>query len=246
MSDYNKASKSIQRFVPHIPCLLVTLLLASILFGLSAWQWHRAQWKEGLLDRMQQAKQSPAKQAVLWLDATSSALTRLHLEGRLDPSHQVWLQSMHDHRLGYDVWVPFLPTQQGARWVWVDWGWIAAHGLHAKVQALSLPREVGSWEGLVVALPRSNVPGIHAMDHVQRWPVVGVAVNWSVLEKHLDRRFTLMAWRLLPPAPKGWVRDHPVVTVSPVRHRAYALQWFLLGLAALWVGYRLQCQRRYQ
>lgn len=247
MTDYNKFPQRVQRsgrrFVFSLPCTLITCCVAAFLFTLCGWQWHRATWKQSLLDRMQAAQQLPAKHALAWLASPDAALTRLRLHGRFDTAHQIWLQSMHHHQVGYDVWVPFLPSAHETHWVWVDWGWQPAHGLRAS-DSETLPKKPGDWEGLVVALPEANLPGIHAVDQVNHWPLVAVAVNWSAIETALGRHFSAMAWRLSPPSPKGWLREHPVVAVSPARHRAYALQWLLLGLAALWVGYRLQCQRR--
>lgn len=229
------------QFRPTLWPTLVMLLLLVILVRLGIWQLQRADYKRALIAQYQQAGTLPP---VSLNDAVTAGTLRSLLryrqvlaQGHYDGARQVLLPDMaHDDQVGYEVLTPFvlLPQQMT---VLVDRGWLAADPTAKRLPDVRVGGAARQVRGVLGILP---VPGIRlgAAPVPTGWPKV------MLYPRHQDLA-PLFGGRLLQPVllldadgPNGFVRDwRPDVGFPPVRHLAYALQWFALALAlvVIWI-----------
>ncbi len=216
----------------------------AVFFGLGVWQIERGQQKADYLARRAAAlKLAPLSFASLsdaQLPDAANAI-RVQARGHFLADQQLLLEGMpYGDRSGYDVLTPFV-LEDGTR-VMVNRGWIPRHsefggGYVANLDVTADTREIA---GLWRALP---APGIRlAADNCtgQAWPryvsyptdadlscLYGTTVHHGEIE--LDAG-----------APDGFVRDWSLaVGFPPARHYAYAAQWFMFALLAIYLFYRM-------
>lgn len=203
------------------------------------WQIERGQAKERMLTQRATARQAVAQPLQPFLRRHPSGDTnRLYgqyfsVTGHYDGTHQILLDNqVHDGRVGFRVWTP-LVTATGER-VLIDRGWVPMPpGGRDDVSMPPAPDGGVTVSGIVRALPR---PGVRLGDppscQATFWPRV---LNYPTIEtvRCLYPGTVLNALLLLDAdAAHGFVRDWQVdVGMSPLRHYAYALQWFAMALA---------------
>lgn len=105
----------------------LALVLAAAFSALSAWQWQRVAWKQGLIERA--TTRSTAAAQALPAPATWPALRREDIEyqrvtlsGRLDPSRERLVLASTGLGRGHWVLQPLLLAD--GHWVWINRGFI--------------------------------------------------------------------------------------------------------------------------
>ena len=211
-------------FHPALAQTLAMMALLPVLVTLGVWQFHRALEKERLF-----AAEAAAEQAVP-LPVTSLPATNLplHVSATGRYGEQVFLldNRVRAGRAGYELLAP-LRLADG-RAVLVDRGWLSQGASRADLPAVAASRGVVTVTGLALIpmpLPFSLsdrevfAPG---------WPkVVQTAVP--------QRLATVLGYPLLPivlyPDGSAVAADELAAmhAFGPERHRAYALQWFVMA-----------------
>ena len=143
--------------------------------------------------------------------------------------------------VGVHVLAPFLPESGGM--VLVDMGWLPLPGNRA-LPSPKIPAGNQELRGLLSPPPSTGLA--LGPDHVvvdpQRWLLT--RVDHEALSRGLGPSLAPRILRLDPALPLGFARDLDVLpnTLTPERHRGYAVQWFGLALAtlltALFLGFR--------
>jgi surfeit locus 1 family protein len=222
-----------------IPTLVVVLLLPLLLF-LGCWQWHRAEAKQQLLDqfaaRSQQAPQPLADYEPIY--------TRVQVTGHFDNQHLILLDNrIVNHQPGYDVLAPFIPEGgQGA--VLVNLGWAPLSQAKKIVESAPVGNSRVTITGLAQP-PEHNLVLAHPEADLS-WPLLVEEIRLNVLSSLLNR--PLHPFILLLSSTGGLVPHWGIVTsVTPARHRGYAVQWFALALALMILYLKLNIRRnRYE
>lgn len=238
------APRMARRFRPHLWSLVLTVVGCVVLGGLGVWQIDRGQQKAAYLEHraqaMKKAPQALERLPDTALPATPEAL-RVVARGRYVPDKQLLFEGRSSgERSGYDVLTPFV-LDDGAV-VLVNRGWIPRRsefggGYAADLDVTNETREItGLWRALPVPGLRLDADNCRA----RPWPryvsyptdadlrcLYGATVRRGEIE--LDAN-----------APDGFVRDwRQSVGFPPVRHYAYAMQWFMFAVIALYLFYRL-------
>lgn len=221
-------------FAPAIGPSLVTLALLVLLVSLGRWQLRRADEKQALIDRF-----VAGADTTLRVDARTTPLPRYqHLEarGRYDSGAQVLIDNMVgvDGRAGYYVITPL--ALNGGGWLLVNRGWVPVGASRSQLPDVG----VGGGERLVRGradhLPS---PGIRMGNPAQLVPPFPIVANFP---QSADFRGLLQARPLAAAAevvlldrgePDGYVRLWSAPGVPPMRHLAYAVQWFALAATLL-------------
>ncbi len=136
----------------------------------------------------------------------------------------------HGEAVGVRVFAPFLPDGGGE--LLVDLGWLPLPG-NRVMPMPAIPGGEMDLRGLLAPAPSSGLalgPDHTELD-AQRWLLT--RVDHKVLAGALGTSLAPRVLRLDPALPIGFARDLDVLpnTLTPERHRGYAVQWF--GLAAL-------------
>jgi len=214
--------------------LLVTFFFILTVF-LGFWQLDRAQQKESLLARAVSTDVLPVSQ---WSSAVNGQL--VNLTGRYLTRFQFLVDNKpFEGRAGYDLIVPFSASSgDGDVIFWVNLGWKKASENRAILTRTSLPIESLSILARVYIPEKSAFRLSDKQFANSGWPkrvqyfdqgFFAGSVGLSVSDLRSD--FEL---RLEDRQPGLQVRRWlPSLLMSPAKHVAYAVQWFLLAFALI-------------
>jgi len=233
------------QFRPTLWPTLVALVTFAVLIRLGVWQLHRADYKRGLLQQFHHNVQLVPRDVMP--AAANGQLNKLsryrHVEarGHYDAAHQLLLNEMqHGDAVGYEVLTPFV-LAPGQQIVMVDRGWLAKSA-NAKLPSLPLASDARRIRGIIGFLP---VPGIRLGKNTvpDGWPKLLLYPRYPTLEKLYGGKLLHPVIWLDPDQADGYARDwRPNIGFPPIRHTAYALQWFAMALAVavIWIVVNLK------
>jgi cytochrome oxidase assembly protein ShyY1 len=209
----------------HWPTTLFVFALLPCLLALGVWQWHRAGEKR-LVQQQYAELQGRAPADVAQLSSPPMNYTRVTVRGRYDNSRN-WLldNRVLGGRVGFEVLTPFVFGQAGV--VLVNRGWIIGDPARRVLPVIPAVDGVVTLTGYAYR-PETNAR-VGSASPSTAWPRVIEQIDFV----RIDR--TLPAWTLrLDPDAAGALRpEWPVVTGSPEKHVAYAVQWFAMAFALL-------------
>jgi surfeit locus 1 family protein len=221
-------------FAPRPLTTVITVVVLAGLIYLGRWQLQRAADKQVLFDEF-----SRGADATRTIDAATPPVPRYqHVEahGHYDGSRQILIDNMTnaDGRAGYFVITPFLLTD-GA-WLLVNRGWVPVGTSRSVLPEVGVPGDSRVLRGRADHLPAA---GIQMGDRVRlQGPYPAVANFPSVAE--ITQLLNESPWSrasevvlLDADQPDGYVRQWQAPGFPPVRHIAYAVQWFGLALALI-------------
>jgi len=228
------------KFAPSLIPTLAVLLLLPLLISLGCWQWRRAETKQQLLDQFA-ARSHQSPQA---LTGHPLLYTPIQITGRYEVSQPILLDNrILNHRVGYDVLLPFVPAD-GKPALLVNLGWIPKfeNGLDDYLRRLQeQPQQSTTIIGLS-QIPEHNLVLSQKID-LQRRPLVIEDIRIDQLSQQLNRSF--YPFILLLTSPGGFTPHWDIVTtITPARHRGYAVQWFALAFTLIILYLKLNTHRR--
>lgn len=219
---------------------LLTALLLPLLLSLGFWQLRREDEKLALQEQYA-ARQRELPVALSALDPQADLqYTQVEFSGEYDNTRHFLLDNrIHEGRPGYDLITPLVTAEDSV--VFVNRGWLPQGATRAQ---LPVPPAV---EGRVTLRGTVYVQvgtpfTLGAAESDTRWP----RVIQSLEPQRMAQAAGYDAGRLFPysvrlaeGAPGALVRDWPVVSTSPEKHRGYAVQWFAMAaaLVALYLYY---------
>jgi surfeit locus 1 family protein len=233
------------RLAPSLALLLVAALAAAFV-RLGFWQWHRGVQRQAQWTRFARG----ADQLVDLRERGADALPvyqRVQVSGELDGAHQFLLDNRVAHgRAGFEVLTPL--ARKGLPVLLVDRGWVPFSGVRARLPdvrlevagAVTLTGRLGMLPSPGLASGRAPpAPGI-------TWPKLTSFPRTEELAKALGTAVSPRILLLDPHSPNGYERDWQPPGLPPLRHFAYAIQWWSFAVLALaaWVVTRLHGRRR--
>jgi surfeit locus 1 family protein len=225
------------QFNPTLWPTLVTVVLLGVLVLLGIWQLHRADYKRALLAQYQRASTSlpvSVNQAanVGGLD-TLGRYRHAQARGHYDSARQVLLDNMQQgNQVGYQVLTP-LVLQPGGQILLVNRGFVARDPGIKALPDVDVSSNERSISGILGILP---VPGIRLGKTTipAGWPKLMLYPGYQTLTELYGSRLLKPVLLLDADQVDGFIRAwQPDVGFPPVRHDAYALQWFALAMALL-------------
>ena len=224
-------------FKPGLWPSIATLVLLPFLFGLGIWQLERADLKQALVDDEAQSTQQ-ARVLLQSLLARDEALQYrpVAARGHYDLAHQLLLDNRtHQGYAGYHVLTPLLLDGEGSA-VLVNRGWVPVGEYRARLPELPGPDDE-LIVNAIVKLPPEKLFRLGAADEVHEgWPQVVQQMKLPELEQRLGYSLLPVILQLEPEDEYGFVREWKAIYgVTPDKHRAYALQWFMLAVVLLMI-----------
>lgn len=225
-------------FEPRAFTSLLALVLIVSLVSLGRWQLHRADQKRALY-----ALFESGEDATRAIDASTPRLPRYqHVDavGAYDPSHQILIDNMSsaEGRAGYYVITPF--ALRGGGWILVNRGWVPVGPSRAAKPQIGVSGEEREIKGRVDDLPRA---GLQLGERGPLAPPYPVVANFPT-HAQIAALVRGGAWSkagdvvlLDANQPDGYLREWQPPGFPPLRHVAYAVQWFALAatLAVIYV-----------
>jgi surfeit locus 1 family protein len=219
-------------FAPRPFTTALTIAMLIVLVSLGRWQLRRADQKRALYDEFDKGAD-----ATRMIDLHTPPLRRYqHVEtqGVYDQSRQVLIDNMTDAEghAGYFVITPF--AMQGGGWLLINRGWVPVGASRADLPSVAVAGEIRTIRGRAEHVPSAGIQmGERAVLHAP-FPVVANFPTHREIEELLhEASWTLATDRVLLDAdqPDGYVRQWQAPGFPPLRHIAYAVQWFGLALA---------------
>ena len=220
-------------FAPRVFTTLVTIVLAALLISLGRWQLRRAEEKRVLFDSF-----AAGTDVTRVIDRGTPPLRRYqHVEagGHYDQTRQILIDNMvNGGRAGYFVVTPF--ALAGGGWVLVNRGWVPLGGSRAARPAIGVAGDTRQVRGRADHMPS---PGIKMGTKAPLAPPFPVVASFpgrhEIAQLLRESSWTAAAELLLldPGEPDGYLRNWSAPGFPPLRHIAYAVQWFALAVTLL-------------
>jgi surfeit locus 1 family protein len=217
-------------FSPTVFTTLLTIALIALLISLSRWQLRRAEEKRALFDSF-----AAGSDASLEIDLGTPHLRRYqHVEagGHYDQARQILIDNMmNGERAGYFVITPFALT--GGGWLLVNRGWVPLGQSRAERPAIPVGDDTRRVRGRADNMPSPGIEMGTKAPLAPPYPVVaGFPSRADVARLLGESSWTEAADLVLldPGEPDGYVRNWSAPGFPPMRHIAYAVQWFALAL----------------
>lgn len=231
-------------FQPSALMTLATLAAMAGLISLGRWQLHRGAEKRALYDAF-----ARGTDLVVSLDGNTPALPRyqhVRATGSYDSSRQVLIDNISNaqDQAGYYVITPF--ELSGGGWVLVNRGWVPLGESRAEKPRIDVSSNAREIRGRADHLPRAGIQMGERTALRPPYPVVANFPTGAEIGALLhESRWTPAAPVILLDAqePDGYLRAWQPPGFPPMRHIAYAVQWFGLA-AALGVIYVVTNLRR--
>ncbi len=217
-------------FAPRIFPTLLTLVLMALLISLGRWQLRRAEEKRALFDSF-----AAGADATLPIDLGTPHLRRYQhvaAAGHYDDSRQVLIDNMmNGERVGYFVITPFALTDGG--WVLVNRGWVPLGPSRAARPQIPVAGDARLVHGRADNMPSPGIRMGSPAPLAPPYPVVAAFPSRADIAQLLHESSWTPAADLIlldPDEPDGYVRHWTAPGFPPLRHIAYAVQWFALAL----------------
>jgi surfeit locus 1 family protein len=220
-------------FAPRPFTTLLTIVLIAMLVSLGRWQLDRAAEKRVLFDAF-----AAGSDATLSIDLKTSKVPRysqVEADGHYDDTRQILIDNMvHAERAGYFVITPF--ALQAGGWVLVNRGWVPLGSSRAARPAIPVAADSRRIRGRADNLPSPGIRMGTPAAPAPPFPVVADFPTHAAAAQLLNEASWTAAADLIlldPAEPDGYVRTWAAPGFPPMRHVAYAVQWFGLALALL-------------
>jgi surfeit locus 1 family protein len=221
-------------FLSRLPFVatLITFVCVVIMFALGNWQLQRAEQKTARLSAIEIATKTAKVdlQQFLYSNIDEMLDMPVNFDGTPDAVRYFLLDNkIHKGRVGYQVLVP---TQTYVGTVIVNFGWVAATNSREILPSVNIDVKKSRFAG-VISLPLDNamVKETASVDGI--WPKVIQQTDLKVIQQHYTQEILPFVVLLNTQESSIFIRDWQPVVMAPEKHLAYAVQWFLLGLAAL-------------
>ena len=231
--------------------LIALFVVVGTCLRLSWWQLERAEEKRVWLESQQEKAQLPAANLATLLTDDDPQHRRISVKGEVDNAHAVLLDNRTLNRVaGYHLLSP-MRVDEG-QWVLINRGWLprgASRDVLPSIPALEGRIEV---EGVVYQSPGEAfvLKEEHLPDN--QWPLRVQKVDFHAIGEKLGVELAPFEIRVTPELPLGEQDPLPrhwqdITVMGPEQHKAYALQWLGLAIAALviflFAGTRAQKRR---
>jgi surfeit locus 1 family protein len=220
-------------FAPSPAFTVATLLLCALLVRLGVWQWHK-----GIERQEEWTRFARGADQLITLGAHAASdvplFQRVQLTGQLDATHQFLLDNRtYRGRAGYEVLTPL--TRAGAAVLLVDRGWVPFAGSRARLPDIAFDSAAPvTLSGRIAELPSPGLAGGRAAPDARApWPKVTSYPSLAELSAALGAPLAARIVLLDPQAPFGYVRDWQPPGMAPLRHLAYAIQWWSFATLAV-------------
>lgn len=232
-------------FTPRLLPTLAACLVLPIFLYLGFWQLSRAQFKQDLEMQINlHASDSPIDIKKVAEDPKHFEFYPVKFSGRFDNEHQLLLDNrFYHHQLGYEV-LTLVKLSNGQQ-VLVNRGWLPKPTTSNQLPKLSTVSGIQTIKGRVI-IPQNKIFKIglsHYSD--QQWPHVIPNISWETINKALPNKTVLpFIIQLDQSAKNGYIRNWKPVTMSPNKHKGYAVQWFAMAGTLIIIFITVNTRRR--
>ncbi len=207
-----------------------TFCAMMIFMSLGHWQMMRAQEKR---DLQSLAKMQSSKAPMHWQtgDRMPESFQNITINGYYLPTGFLLDNQHHDHQFGYNIISPVILPDKHV--ILVDRGWVQADITRQHFPDVNIPNQLQTITGYTY-YPSSKhwLLGPAFEEKTSNITIIEM-VDTVLISKILHKSVYPFIIRLDPMASNGYVRQWPIVSMSPNRHIGYAIQWYAMALVVL-------------
>lgn len=214
---------------------LLCLFLFCLCLVLGAWQLHRYEYKKILLATYQKRLDDIPKHFKEVVEKGDLPFQAVKTRGHYLNSLTVLVQNRFYHDTpGFEVLTP-LQMPEDKKLLWIDRGWIKQpeNKLLPEIPSATNDQKI---KGHIKLLDEYQFILGNNILQPDNKPIVVQRVDINELGQIMHQAFYPFVLRLDANEANGYVRDWTIVTVTPARHIAYAIQWFAFAFILL-IGY---------
>lgn len=211
---------------------LLCLFLFCLCILLGIWQLHRYAYKKTLLITYQKRLVDAPKNFKQVVNTGDLQFQSVKVQGHYLNAFTILVQNRFYHdELGFEVLTPLQMAHDNTLLL-IDRGWIKKpdNKLLPEIQTVN---EAVNLTGHIKLLDEYQfILGKNILQPNDK-PLVAQRVNVNEFSQAMHQSFYPFIVRLNSNETSGYVRDWTIVTVTPARHMAYAVQWFALAFVLL-------------
>ena len=210
--------------------LMLALLAMTFLTNLGLWQLQRAEEKKDIL----LASARLARQAPLALKpgmVTPQQYQPLAAEGFFLPMIFLLDNQHYRHQFGYDVLSPV--QLASGKVVLIDRGWLSGDTRRQTFPGVVNPRQKIRLSGYAYYPSGKTWVLGPALEKKSEYLAIIETIDTQLISQILHKSVYPFIIRLDKKEANGYIREWPLIAMSPQRHQAYALQWFAMALVIL-------------
>lgn len=221
------------RWIPVVVALIAFIILARLGF----WQLERGEQKIQRLDQIAKYQEFD----VVTFDKLLSVIETYEPTGittKIDgvfASPTSWLldNKVVNGQPGYDVLLALTPTGYEQS-VLVNMGWLKGdYANRDNLPVINIPQGKVSITAFVKAKDLASFALSDQSVNKQQWPLRTQQIHLDTLEQQSGLAFYPFMVYVQQADDFGFTQHYQPVVMPPEKHRAYALQWFLLAIAVL-------------
>ncbi len=216
----------------------VCMFVVMTCLGLSYWQFSRGQQKQLQLAEFSHSK-LPIDEFLKQLNTQTPVNlhgTEVTLEGRLDKQHIWFLDNrIVGGKVGVDV-IALFEVEGLSQALLVNLGFIAAMGRENPIVSLPTTHAVLNLVAKSRYLKSFSLTEQSLDTESQRLQFIDI----EFLSEQIGREIYPAIFYQLPQSPIIAIPHYEPVVMSPEKHQAYALQWFLIAVAAAIIALKVR------
>lgn len=228
-----------RQFKPRWHMTALALLAMGFFVYLGTWQLQRATEKREMIAKEAQlAKYAPT----LWEPGMPhpGQYQSVELRGYFLPEVLLLDNQHHHHQFGYHVLSPMQSSSGGV--VLIDRGWVSGDPARKQFPDVTNPVKTLKLAGQAY-YPSDKIRVLgQILERKNARLAILEKIDTHLISQFLHKSVYPFIIRLSPDEANGYVREWPVVSMPPERHKAYAVQWFAMALVilAIFVGLNLK------
>lgn len=213
-----------------LPYVVLAMCIIVLFIRLGYWQLSRAAEKEAMLSAQTHRATLPPRSLPNEVTALEN-YTPVIIKGQYDPLHTFIIQNRYfNHHLGVQVITPFKP-EKGNVQVLVDRGWLAIE--QAKLERIDQhTRTIPITLNGFVYNPGKPFKLNDKLDEPKRWPLQLPQYDQDVMRDHLSSATYPFIIVNVDKTQDFFKYNFEPVSMSPERHKGYAIQWFAFAAVA--------------
>lgn len=230
------------RFTLRWQMCVLTLITILLFTRLGFWQLHRADEKKQMLLAHHSLRQQVP---TVWEinDALPAQYKQIRIQGQFLSQTLLLDNQHHHHQFGYHVISPL--ALANGEVLLIDRGWLAGDVTRQTLPAIQIPTGLTTLHGSAYYPSEKNWRLGKIFEKEQANLVVVELLDTKLIGQFLHKSVYPFIIRLdKADNLLGYVREWPTVAMSPQRHYAYALQWFVMALVVFIIFIALNTKKK--
>ena len=217
----------------NLVVFVLYVVMMFILISLGKWQLSRADEKFEFLASRQRNLDAPEIKLDLQQSIDSNLLRyrKVTLAGEYDLRHQILVDNqIHEGKPGFLVMTPLKVKNSGYS-VLINRGWVPWPATRSQIPDVTIAESKVEIVGRINRFPSVALKLTGAEEPTETWPAIVQVINAEIISSKIGYPLVDFQIELSPQAKNGYVRNWNVAaTISPEKHKAYAIQWFSLAV----------------